>query len=113
MGSWCGAATIDAMTAPSTDASWRRRTTDGLFRILALADDPLDEDDLRRRKRVGVVAGYLTIVAPLTLPIQARGHPLSWVFALGLSAFSLINLLRLSQTRDPRAIDFLQEVLTK
>ena len=38
----------------------------GLIRLISIADEPGDDDDARRRKRVGVVAGYLTIVAPLT-----------------------------------------------
>jgi hypothetical protein len=50
-----------------------------------MADEPDDDDDARLRKRVGVLAGYLTIAAPLSLPIQAQGHPLSWLLALGLA----------------------------
>jgi hypothetical protein len=51
-------------------------------RLIGIANYPDDDDDQRLRKRIGVVAGYVTIVAPLTLPIQAMGHPLSWVFGL-------------------------------
>ena len=54
--------------------------------LLALADDPADDEGTTLRKRVGVVAGYVTILAPLTLPIQANGVPISWVMAIGLSA---------------------------
>jgi guanylate cyclase len=68
-------------------------------RVLALADDPTDDDDLRLRKRVGVAAGVLTIVAPISLPIQAQGHPLSIVLAVALSAFSAANLAVLAWTR--------------
>lgn len=68
-------------------------------RLLAIADHPADDDDLRLRKRVGVAAGLLTILAPLTLPIQAQGHPASFVLAAGLSLFSVINLATLSWTR--------------
>ena len=50
--------------------SWRRRPSDSVLRFLSIADNPGDEDDLRRRKRVGVAAGLLTILAPLTLPLQ-------------------------------------------
>ena len=65
-------------------------------RFISIADEPPDDDDRRLRKRVGVVAGYLTIVAPLTLPIQAQGHPLSWPLAIGLSVFSVGNLVGLT-----------------
>lgn len=67
--------------------------------VIAFADDPDDDDDLRLRKRVGVAAGLLTIVAPVSLPIQAQGHPLSFVLALALSLFSAANLAVLSTTR--------------
>jgi guanylate cyclase len=68
-------------------------------RVLALADDPADEDDLRLRKRVGVAAGILTILAPISLPIQAQGHPLSIVLAAALSLFSVGNLAVLAWSR--------------
>jgi adenylate cyclase len=67
-------------------------------RVLALADDPADDDDLRLRKRVGVAAGFLTIFAPISLPIQAQGHPLSIVLAIALSLFSAANLSVLAWT---------------
>ena len=66
--------------------------------FIAIADGPSDDDDLRLRKRVGVAAGYLTIVAPLSLPLQAQGHPLSWPLALGLSVFSVGNLIVLARS---------------
>ena len=68
-------------------------------RLLAVADATTDDDDLRLRKRVGVAAGLLTIVAPLSLPIQAHGHPLSFLLTVTLSLFSLGNLALLSATR--------------
>jgi adenylate cyclase len=68
-----------------------------MIRLIAIADEPTDDDDLRLRKRVGVVAGYATIVAPLTFPIQAQGHPLSWPLAIGLSIFSIGNLIVLAR----------------
>lgn len=70
-----------------------------LVPFVAIADDPADDDDQRLRKRVGVVAGYLTIVAPLSLPAQAQGHPLSWALAISLAAFSVGNLIVLARTR--------------
>ena len=64
-----------------------------VHRLLSIADDPSDDDDLRLRKRVGVAAGMLTVLAPLSLPIQTHGQPASFALAIGLSAFSLGNLV--------------------
>ena len=61
------------MEAGGSHRSWTARATSRAVAMLSLADDPADDDDLRRRKRVGVSAGYLTIVAPLALPLQAGG----------------------------------------
>jgi adenylate cyclase len=68
-------------------------------RALSLADDDADDDDLRLRKRIGVAAGYLTVVAPLTVPVLARGHPVATVIGVSLAAFSVGNLLVLARTR--------------
>ena len=70
-----------------------------LGRLLSIADAPTDGDDVRLRKRVGVVAGCATIVAPLSLPLQAMGHPASVVLGVGLSLFSVANLLVLARDR--------------
>jgi guanylate cyclase len=70
---------------------------DRIFR-LTIAEET-DDEAVRLRKRVGVIAGYVTIVAPLTLPIQTQGHPFSWPLALGLSTFSAVNLIVLARTR--------------
>jgi adenylate cyclase len=70
-----------------------------LLRLISIADEPGDDDDTRLRKRVGVVAGYLTTVAPLSLPAEANGAPASLVIAVGLSAFSLANLMILRGSR--------------
>ena len=59
-----------------------------LVRMIGIADEPADEDDVRVRKRVGVLAGYLTIVAALTLPLQAMGVPLSFVLGAGLATWT-------------------------
>ena len=67
--------------------------------FVAIADEPTDDDDVRLRKRVGVVAGYATILAPLTLPIQAQGHPASIVLGVALSLFSIANLVVLARDR--------------
>ena len=76
-------------------------TSLGVFaqRLLSLADSATDDDDLRLRKRVGVAAGLMTIVAPVSLPLQAQGHPLSFVLAIALAAFSAGNLLVLATTK--------------
>jgi guanylate cyclase len=76
----------------------RRPSIQWLRRILAFADDPFDDDDVRRRKHVGVAAGILTTLAPLSLPAQAGQFALSWPLAIGLSAFSVINLVILART---------------
>ena len=70
-----------------------------VLRLLSIADDPSDDDDLRLRKRIGVAAGILTVFAPLSLPLQARGHPASFVLAAALAVFSIANLAGLASTR--------------
>ncbi len=67
-------------------------------RLLSIADDPTDDDDLRLRKRLGVAAGILTVVSPISLPIEARGHPASFALAAALAAFSIANLAVLAAT---------------
>lgn len=74
------------------------RVRDLATRLISIADQPEDDDDGRLRKRVGVAAGYLTIAAPMTLPIQGQGHPLSFVLGLSLAAFSAVNLLVLARS---------------
>jgi class 3 adenylate cyclase len=71
-----------------------------LIRLLALADEPLDSDDARLRKRVGVTAGLVTIVAPLSMPFQAGFSFVSWSLAIGLSVYAMANLLLLARTRN-------------
>ena len=71
-----------------------------LLRLFAIADAPGDDDDARLRKRMGVAAGYITIIAPLGVPAGAVSTPLiGWVCALALSLFSLSNLIVLARTR--------------
>ena len=84
----------DGRTASSRSASRvpSGKVVSRVFRLISIADVG-DDEAVRLRKRVGVVAGYVTIVAPLSLPIQTQGHPLSWPLALGLSAFSAVNLM--------------------
>lgn len=67
--------------------------------LISIADEPGDDDDARLRKRVGVVAGYATIVAPLSLPLAAPTPLVGWVLALGLSLWSAVNLAVLARTK--------------
>jgi adenylate cyclase len=86
------------MAARETHRSRRQKASDTLLRLLSLADRPGDEEELRRRKRVGVAAGFLTILAPLTLPLQAPGQPVAWLIGIALSAFSVVNLIVLARS---------------
>jgi guanylate cyclase len=73
--------------------------------IVAIADEPTDSDDTRLRKRVGVAAGYVTIVAPLSMPFQAGFSVVSWTLAVGLSVYAIVNLAILARTRNfPRYV---------
>ena len=53
-----------------------------VHRFISIADEPTDDDDFRLRKRVGVLAGYFTVVAPLGLPALGRGSLLTFVLGL-------------------------------
>ena len=44
-----------------------------VLRLVGMADASSDHDDLHLRKRIGVAAGLLTVVAPVSLPIPAQG----------------------------------------
>jgi guanylate cyclase len=70
-----------------------------VHRLISFADEPTDDDDLRLRKRVGVVAGYINVVGPLQLPVLAQGLALSWVVAASMPLVSAINLIVLARTR--------------
>jgi len=68
-------------------------------RFVSIADDSTDDDDLRLRKRVGVVAGYIITLGALLLPAMAQGLALSWAAALTMSPVSAVNLFVLARTR--------------
>jgi adenylate cyclase len=68
-------------------------------RVVGLADEPTDDDDLRLRKRVLVIAGYILIIGPLQLPALAQGLPLSWIVAATMPVVSAINLMVLARTK--------------
>ena len=74
--------------------SWRA----AVDRLLGIADEPTDTDDARLRKRMGVVAGYLSVIAPLSVIGTARQHWLAIPLGLSLSALSAINLVVLART---------------
>ncbi|MGH2418485.1 MAG: adenylate/guanylate cyclase domain-containing protein [Candidatus Limnocylindria bacterium] len=81
-------------------ASHRPRRVRGLVqRIIGLADEATDDDDLRLRKRVVVVAGYILIISALQLPVLAQGLPLSWFVAVTLPVLNAMNLVVLARTR--------------
>ncbi len=69
-----------------------------LLRLVSIGDVAGDPDDLHLRKHVGVAAGYITIVAPLSLPLEAPGV-VGLSLGLALSAYSLVNLLILARTK--------------
>jgi adenylate cyclase len=68
-------------------------------RLITIGDLPGDDDDTLLRKRAGVAAGYITIFAPLTLPLEAPGQPAALPLALVLSSYSAINLVVLARTK--------------
>src|SRR5258706_4300853 len=76
-----------------------RRLRAALLPFVSIADRPDDDDDARLRKRVGVVAGYLTIVAPLGIGFGAPTPLIGWAVALSLSLWSGGNLVVLARTK--------------
>ena len=88
------------MTAPVRRRTPGERVRGALTRAVAIADEPGDDDDVRLRKRVGVTAGYLSIVAPLTLPFFADFSPLSVLLAVALPVWVIANVVLLARRRD-------------
>jgi adenylate cyclase len=72
---------------------------DRLLRLITIADEPQDNDNERVRKRVGVIAGYVTVIAPLTAPLQARWNPIAVALGLALSLLAIGDLILLARTR--------------
>src|SRR5712675_2394619 len=70
-----------------------------LDRALSIAAESGDDDDLRLRKRVAVIAGYVTIVAALILPFLGDWTLLTIVGALSISTITLVNLVLVARTR--------------
>jgi adenylate cyclase len=71
----------------------------GLLRLISIADLPQDDDDIRLRKRAGVAAGYITVFAPLSLPLEAPSQIIAVVIAIGLSVYSAVNLAILARSK--------------
>jgi len=67
--------------------------------LIGIADERDDDDDLRLRKRVGVAAGYVLVIAPLQLPFLSGGLALGWVVAATMPIISAANLLNLARTK--------------
>ena len=78
----------------------RSRLPLALRRLVGIADLPGDDDDARLRKHVGVVAGCVTIIAPLGMPAGVNGALIGWVLAAGLSMTSVANLLMLARWKN-------------
>jgi hypothetical protein len=87
------------MTTASDTLREHSRRWAAVRRLIAIADEPSDDDEARLRKRVGVVGGYVTIVAPLGLPLAAPTPLIGWVVALVLSVWSAANLAVLARTK--------------
>ena len=70
-----------------------------LNRLLAIADAPGDDDDLRLRKRVAVIAGYATIGAALVLPVLGYSNLATLIGVATLTLVLVMNLALLARTR--------------
>jgi adenylate cyclase len=69
-----------------------------LLRLGSIADLAGDDDDTRLRKRMGVAAGYITVVAPLSLLFETSAA-VGLALGVGLSLYSVVNLAVLARTR--------------
>src|SRR6185369_16638546 len=88
------------MTSREAAPSLRRRVRLAMVRLISIADLPGDDDDTTLRKRVGVLAGYITIVAPVGVGFAGTPTPLvGWAFALSLSVWAVGNLMVLARTK--------------
>ena len=67
-------------------------------RLIAIADDPGDDDDLRLRKRFGVLAGYISVVAPLSVVGAVPERAMALPLGLSLSLISAANLVVLARS---------------
>ena len=67
-------------------------------RALSIDQESGDDDDLRLRKRVAIIAGYVTIGAALVLPFLGDWSALTLVGALSITSANAINLAALAST---------------
>lgn len=75
-----------------------RRLPAFLDRLLAIADEPTDDDDERLRKRFGVTAGYISVIAPLSVVGEAGERLLAVPLGLSLTLICIANLAALART---------------
>jgi adenylate cyclase len=72
----------------------------GIFhRLLTIADNPSDDDDERLRKRFGVAAGYISVVAPLSVIGAAPGRVAAMPLGFSLSLICVANLVVLARSQ--------------
>ncbi len=90
---------MDVMDETGHRTSFRHRLGAFVHLLIGFADEPTDDDDVRLRKRVGIIAGYINVVGPLQLPVLAQGLPLSWFVAATMPLVSALNLVVLARTR--------------
>ena len=80
-------------------ASIAERVGRFINRLLSVADETSDDDDLRLRKHVGVAAGLVIGIGALQLPLMAQGIAVSWAVALTMAPISLANVALLAFTK--------------
>jgi hypothetical protein len=87
-----------------TAANVARRARSLLDRLIGLTDESTDDDGLRLRKRVVVIASYILVISALQLPVLAQGLPVSWFVAATIPLVSVMNLVVLARTQALRAL---------
>jgi adenylate cyclase len=70
-----------------------------LDRAMSIGAEAADDDDLRLRKRVAVIAGYVTIASALFLPLLGDWSLLTIVEVLAIVTATGLNLALLARTR--------------
>ena len=69
-----------------------------VHRLISIADEPSDDDDERLRKRFGVVAGYISVVAALSALGAAPERDVAVPLGLSLSLICGVNLVVLARS---------------
>ncbi len=93
-----GRTMADVIEQASQQAPARRRLPPFLHRLLAIADEPSDDDDLRLRKRFGVVASYISVLASLSIIGAPRERVVALPLGLSLTLICVANLVVLART---------------